>query len=55
MSTTIQCISPIDGSVYVERPTLSLEAALEAVDRAKSAQSEWADLPLSAVWTSVPA
>ncbi|MBL3558496.1 MULTISPECIES: aldehyde dehydrogenase family protein [Marinobacter] len=47
MSTTIQCISPIDGSVYVERPTLSLEAALEAVDRAKSAQSEWAALPLS--------
>ena len=47
MSTTIQCISPIDGSVYVERPTLSLAAAREAVARAKNAQPEWAALPLS--------
>ena len=47
MSTTIQCISPIDGSLYVGRPTLSLEAARAAVARAKSAQSEWAALPLS--------
>lgn len=47
MSTTIQCISPIDGSVYVERATLSLEAAREAVARAKNAQPDWAALPLS--------
>lgn len=47
MSTTIQCISPIDGSVYVERATLSLEAAREAVVTAKKAQPEWAALPLS--------
>ena len=46
MSTTIQCVSPIDGSVYVERPTLSLEAAREAVVRAKKAQPDWAALPL---------
>jgi len=47
MSTTIQCISPIDGSQYVERRTLSLEAAREAVVRAKNAQPGWAALPLS--------
>ena len=47
MSSTIQCISPIDGSVYVERKTLSLEAAREAVAIAKKAQPEWAALPLS--------
>lgn len=47
MSTTIQCISPIDGSVYVERTTLSLESAREAVARAKNAQPGWAALPLS--------
>ena len=47
MSTPIQCISPIDGSVYVERTTLSLEAAREAVARAKNAQPDWAALPLS--------
>ena len=47
MSTPIQCISPIDGSVYVQRTTLSLEAAREAVARAKNAQPDWAALPLS--------
>lgn len=47
MSTTIQCISPIDGSMYVERTTLSLESAREAVARAKNAQPGWAALPLS--------
>ena len=47
MSTPIQCISPIDGSVYVERTTLSLEVAREAVARAKNAQPDWAALPLS--------
>lgn len=43
---TIQCISPIDGSVYVERPTLTLAEAKEAVARAKSAQKGWAARPL---------
>ena len=38
----IQCISPVDGSVYAERPTLSLEAAREAVGRARRAQKSWA-------------
>ena len=47
MSTTIQCISPIDGSVYAERETLTLEAARDAVASAKNAQPEWAALPLS--------
>ena len=38
----ITCISPIDGSVYATRETLGAQAAREAVDRARSAQSEWA-------------
>ncbi len=44
---TIQCISPIDGSVYATRATLSREDADTAVARAKSAQTAWAARPLS--------
>lgn len=42
----IRCISPIDGSVYAERPTLSADAARAAVARAKAAQADWAGQPL---------
>lgn len=44
---TIQCISPIDGSVYATRETLSRADADAAVARAKSAQPAWAVRPLS--------
>lgn len=44
--TMIQCISPVDGSVYAERPALGLEAAAEAVARARKAQKAWAKRPL---------
>jgi acyl-CoA reductase-like NAD-dependent aldehyde dehydrogenase len=43
---TITCISPIDGSVYAERPTLSRSEADAAVSRANAAQAEWAERPL---------
>jgi len=43
---TLRCISPIDGSVVVERDTLTPDAAREAVARAKDAQSGWAARPL---------
>lgn len=45
---TITCISPIDGSVYATREALSRDAADLAVARAKSAQADWAALPLKA-------
>ncbi|MEH6522662.1 aldehyde dehydrogenase family protein [Sulfitobacter sp.] len=44
---TIQCISPIDGSIYATRETLSRLDADAAVARAKTAQAEWAKRPLS--------
>ncbi|UWR30081.1 aldehyde dehydrogenase family protein [Sulfitobacter sp. W002] len=44
--TTVKCISPIDGSVYAERETLSNDVALEAVARARKAQKAWAARPL---------
>jgi acyl-CoA reductase-like NAD-dependent aldehyde dehydrogenase len=43
---TIQLISPVDGSVYAERETWSLESASEAIDRARMAQAAWAARPL---------
>ena len=46
MTRSITCISPIDGSVYAERPVLSTEAAQDAVARAKAAQVAWAARPL---------
>ena len=44
---TIQCVSPIDGSVYATRQTLTRAQAEAAVTRAKSAQSAWAKRPVS--------
>ena len=43
----LQCISPIDGSVFAERDTLSAEAAKTAVARARDAQTAWAARPLA--------
>ena len=45
--TTIKCISPIDGSVYAERATLSRDEATAAVTRATRAQADWAARPLA--------
>jgi acyl-CoA reductase-like NAD-dependent aldehyde dehydrogenase len=46
MTKVLKCISPIDGSVYAERPCLSLTEAQAAVSAAKSAQKAWAKRPL---------
>ncbi|WOI56239.1 aldehyde dehydrogenase family protein [Palleronia sp. LCG004] len=43
---TITCISPIDGSVFATRETLSQDEALERVSRAKRSQAAWAARPL---------
>ncbi len=42
----IQCISPVDGSIYVERDFLSADAARECAKRAAAAQRHWALRPL---------
>lgn len=44
--TMIQCISPVDGSVYAEREAMPYEAAADAVARARKAQKFWARRPL---------
>ncbi len=47
MTKTLQCISPIDGSVYAERQTFSFEQATQNVARAGSAQRQWAARPIA--------
>lgn len=41
MTKTIKCISPIDGSVYAERPVAGIDEARKAIVEAKKAQSGW--------------
>ena len=43
---TLECVSPIDGSVYASRQSLSLEEALAQLDLAKQAQQAWQQRPL---------
>ena len=46
MTEQLQCISPVDGSVYAERAPMSPDAARQAVARAHAAQNDWAARPL---------
>ncbi len=46
MTKTLKCISPIDGSVFAERPVLSPDEARAAAARGKAAQAAWAARPL---------
>jgi len=45
--STIQCISPVDGSVYVERPTASSEEIQRVLDAAEAAQKSWKSTPVA--------
>ncbi len=47
MSNTLKCISPIDGTVFAERPVATIEQASDAINRAHSAQRDWAARPLA--------
>jgi len=42
----LKCISPIDGSIFAERETLSSEQAKQITVNARTAQSTWAKRPL---------
>ena len=46
MTGQLKCISPIDGSVFATRDTLSREEAFAVAERARKAQAEWAERPL---------
>ena len=46
MSAPARIISPIDGSVYAERPVATDEQIAEAVRQARSAQKQWRRAPI---------
>lgn len=46
MGQTLKCISPIDGTVYAERETLSRDAGFAVASAARVAQKSWAARPL---------
>ncbi len=45
--STIQCISPVDGSVYVECETASSAEIQRVLDAAEAAQKSWKNTPVS--------
>ncbi len=47
MAETLKCITPVDGSVYVERPLASEAEVAEALARAGAAQAAWRHTPLA--------
>ena len=46
MHDTLKCISPVDDSVYVERPLASDSQVREALQRARRAQRDWRRVPV---------
>ncbi|MER8579421.1 aldehyde dehydrogenase family protein [Mesorhizobium sp. M1423] len=46
MTETVKIKSPIDGSIYAERPLATDQAIGAAVERAKAAQEKWAQTPV---------
>ena len=47
MTKTIKCTSPVDGSVYAERPCASQDEAARIVVTARAAQAAWAARPMA--------
>ena len=46
MSGMIQCISPVDGSVYAERQALTWNEVIHTCEKARTAQKEWFGVPI---------
>ncbi len=44
---TVKLRSPVDGSIYVERPVAEDKAVAAAVERARAAQADWARVPVA--------
>jgi acyl-CoA reductase-like NAD-dependent aldehyde dehydrogenase len=47
MTETVKIKSPVDGSIYAERPVATDQAVNAAVERAKAAQAKWVDVPIA--------
>ncbi|RWX71059.1 aldehyde dehydrogenase family protein, partial [Mesorhizobium sp. M2A.F.Ca.ET.039.01.1.1] len=46
MTETVKLKSPIDGSIYAERPVATDHAINAAVERARAAREKWAETPV---------
>lgn len=46
-TNVIRCISPVDGSVFAERPVATEDAAGQAVATARATQKDWSARPLT--------
>ncbi|XDZ66502.1 aldehyde dehydrogenase family protein [Alphaproteobacteria bacterium LSUCC0684] len=46
MTKTLTCLSPVDGSVFATRETVSLETACKQISALRQAQAAWAARPL---------
>ncbi len=47
MADTVKLKSPVDGSIYVERAVATEREVSAAVERARTAQADWARLPVA--------
>jgi acyl-CoA reductase-like NAD-dependent aldehyde dehydrogenase len=47
MTETVKIKSPVDGSVYAERPVATDQQINAAVERARAAQADWAQVPIA--------
>ncbi|MEE8500687.1 MAG: aldehyde dehydrogenase family protein [Kiloniellales bacterium] len=47
MTETLKCITPVNGSVYVERPLASEAEVAKALEGARAAQAAWRHTPLA--------
>ncbi|MGD9869195.1 MAG: aldehyde dehydrogenase family protein, partial [Hyphomicrobiales bacterium] len=47
MRQTVQCISPVDGSVHAERPLAGDRTVRAALASAREAQAKWAQTPIA--------
>jgi len=47
MTKTQKTITPVDGSVYVERPLAAEDEVAQAIARARSRQAEWRRVPIA--------
>ena len=47
MTATLKIISPVDGSVYAERPLADDAAVLATLERARAAQRAWRHVPVA--------
>ena len=47
MNQTLKIISPVDGSVYAERPLADDKEVLLTLMRARAAQAKWREVPVA--------